>query len=313
AHPLHDDDVGPVKGSLVALFGGVALLLLIGCVNVASLLVARAATRASEVGLQLALGANARRIARLQLIEGLLLTMAGLAGGLLTASLGLTALVAMAPPSLRRLESSRIDAVVLVFLLAVSMVVGIVFSIAPYGELFKRAALGYGLTPRRTSTAPVLRRQIRAALVLVQVALSVVLLVSAGLLTRAFVQVLRVDPGFRTAQQLTFRIGVPGRYESPAAFNAFESDLQGRLGALAGVTAVGAMSHLPYDDMPNWSLLYSAETPMPSDARQADARAVSSGLFEAMGVPLVEGRPFTEHDDNPLNPVAIVDDRLARE
>jgi predicted permease len=314
AHPLQDDNVAPIRGTMLALFAGVALLLLIVCVNVASLLVARAATRASEVGLQLALGASRRRIARLVLFEGLLLAMLGMAGGLLTAWFTLRILVAVAPPSLSQLDGATVDAPMFGFLSAISLLAGLIFSTAPQIELFKRAARGHALQPERQTTASLVRRRTRVLLVVVQVALSVVLLISAGLLTRAFIEVLRVDPGFRSATQLTFRIAVPGRYESPAAFNAFAANLQSRLRALPGVTGGGAISHVPYDDMPNWSLTYSPDAPMPPDAaRQGDSRAISTGLLEALGVPLIDGRFFTDHDDDASRPVAIIDDRLAGE
>lgn len=164
----------------------------------------------------------------------------------------------------------------------------------------------------RTPTPPV-RHRTRGALVVVQVALSLVLLIGAGLLVRAFIEVLRVDPGFRSDRQLTFRIAIPSRHEYSNAFNVFARELQQRIAALPGVTSVGAISHLPYDDMPNWSLLYGTETPLPPNPPSADTRAISTDLLQTLGVALVDGRFFTDEDDNPKNVPAIVDERLAKE
>jgi putative ABC transport system permease protein len=157
------------------------------------------------------------------------------------------------------------------------------------------------------------RYRTRATLVAVQIALSVVLLVSAGLLLRTFLHVQRVDPGFRADQALTFRVAVPfQRYRPPAAFNSFSRELQRKLAAIPGVTGVGAISHVPYDDLPNWGTSYLSDvSPNDAGAPQADARAVTPGLFEALGVQLVEGRFFTDADQDPAHPVAIVDDKLA--
>jgi predicted permease len=141
-------------------------------------------------------------------------------------------------------------------------------------------------------------------LVIGQIALSVVLLASAALLVRAFLEVVRVDPGFRSERQLTFRSLVPRE--------TFVRELLEKVSAVPGVTGAGAFSHLPYDDLPNWGLPYSLESPIPPDAPTADARAVSPGLLETLGVQLVDGRMFTDHDRDPKNPVVIVDDKLAQ-
>jgi predicted permease len=309
---LQDDDVREIRGPLMALFGGVALLLLIACVNVASLLVARASSRTGEIALRLALGVSSGQLVRLFLVEGLLLTLLGGVAGAIVGYGGLRLLLALAPASLSRLETTRMDPAVFAFGLAVSIVAGLLFSLAPRAERIQGHAAGHPLQALRGSSAAAGRR-IRTVLVGVQIALSVVLIVGAALLVRTFVEVLRVDPGFTADRLLTFRIAVPDRYDHGAAFNSFASELRQRLAALPGVTKVGAISHLPYDGMPNWSLLYSRETVLPPDSPNADTRAISPELFEMLGVELVAGRFFTEDDDDPRNPVAIVDERLARE
>ncbi len=297
---LHDDNVREIRGPLLALFAGVALLLTIACVNVAGVLIARAAARTKETALRLALGASRGRLLRQSLIEGLLLSMLGAGGGIFVGYVLLRVLLAFLPESLNRLEASRVDAGVLAFTLGISVIWGVLLSLAP---ALTGAVSANLLTAGRTAAAPI-RYRMRGALAVGQIGLSVVLLAGAGLLVRTFLEVLRVDPGFRTDQHLTFRTLVPR--------DTFVRELLEQVTALPGVTGAGAFSHLPYDDLPNWALPYSLAAPVPADAPMADARAISPGLLEALGVQLVNGRVFTEHDNNPKRPVVIVDDKLAR-
>ena len=328
--PLHDDNVRDIRGPLVALFVGVGILLAIACVNVASLLIARAASRTRETALRLALGATRGRLLRQAVVEGLLLTALGAAAGIATGYTALRVLLAFAPASLSRLDASQIDGTVLAFTAAVSLTWGLLLSLGPVIELIKVEPPGWlgafwrDLGPRpgvfallasgigRSAAAP-LRYRLRTTLIVAQIAMSMVLLVGAGLLVRTFVEILRVDPGFRADRHLTFRIAIPERYGSHEAFIGFGDELQRRLSALPGVDGVGAISHIPYDDLPNWALPYSPELPIPPDAPMAHARAISPGLFEMLGVRLLEGRLFTAEDRNPKNPVAIVDETLARQ
>ena len=308
---LQDDGVRDIRGPLVALFVGVGLLLMIACVNVASLLVARAAARARETALRLALGASRGRLVRQWFVEGLLLTAFGAAAGVLAGHVGLRALVAAAPESLSRLGASRIDGAVIAFAVVTSLVWGVLFSLAPAIELLKvRAARS--LQPQWRSLATPIRQRMRTVLVTVQVALSLVLLVGAGLLVRAFVEVQKVDPGFRADRRLTFRVALPAsRYANSQTAVALSDDLRFRFAAMPGVTSVGAISHLPYDELPNWALAYAREPGSTKSVEaRADTRSVSTGLFETMGVQLVEGRFFTDAE---RAPVVVIDDQLARQ
>ena len=310
---LQEDGTREIRGPLTALFAGVAILLMIACVNVAGLLIARAAARGRETALRLALGASPWRLVRLFLVEGLVLTVLGSVGGMFAGYWSLRLLLMLVPESLGRLELATIDVTVLAFTIGISAIAGLLFSLAPRAELFRSSAAERPLQIHWRTTTPSASPRARSTLVALQIALSVVLLVSAGLLVRAFVEVMRVDAGFRTDSRLTFRLAIPGRYGSAESFNGFTGELQRRLAAIPGVTSVGTISHLPYDDMPNWSLLYGPTAPFPPDTPQADSRAISVGLFETLGVPLVDGRYFTESDDNPKSVVAIVDDRLAQQ
>jgi predicted permease len=308
---LQADAVREIRGPLLALFAGVAILLMIACVNVANLLIARATTRARETALRLALGASRARLLRQSLVEGLLLTLVGAAAGTVAGYVGLQVLVALAPDSLSRIQASRIDVTVLGFTLAISVVWGMLFSLAPTTEL-----LPGGLARRRSLNphASGGGRRMRAALVVVQTALSLVLLIGAGLLARAFVEVQQVNPGFQADRQLTFRVALPdSRYQSADALVSAAVELRRRLAALQGVTGVGAISHLPYDDLPNWYLTYALEAaPRGAGALKADARAISTGLFETLGVQLIEGQ-FFKDDENPTSLGVIVDELLARQ
>ena len=305
---LRDGGVGEIRGPLLALFACVGILLAIACVNVASLLIARAASRSRETAVRLALGASRQRLFRQALVEGLLLTILGAVAGVAAGHLSLRVLLALTPDSLARLSAARIDLTVFAFTMAVALFWGLLFSIAPLTELVKAGPIPW--SSERSAARPV-RYRVRAGLITLQIALSTTLLVTAMLLVRAFVNVLDVDPGFDGQSHLTFRIAIPG--ESREAFNTFAGDLQRRLEAIRGVTGVGAISHLPYDDLPNWALPYSLEQPIPMDAPMADARAVSPGTLETLGVRLVEGRFFSESDRNPRHPPVIVDDLLARQ
>jgi putative ABC transport system permease protein len=310
---LHADGVRLIRPALLALFGGVAILLLIACVNVASLLIARAATRARETALRMSLGAGYGRLIRQCLAEGLLLMALGGAMGLLVGRWGLQFLLAFRPASLERLGTARVDLAVLLVTAAIVGVWGVLFSLAPAAEVF-RTSLTTALQQDGRHSSGSVNYRTRSVLVVVQIALSVVLLVCAALMTRSFVEVQRVDPGFRSDRMLSFRIALPpARYQTPEVFNQFGRRLQAELSALPGVVGVGSVSHLPYDNLPNWGGPYITQ-PGADDsiAPMADNRAVTPGFFETVGARLVGGRLFTDADDPRSQPVAIVDDQLAR-
>jgi putative ABC transport system permease protein len=302
---LHADGVRDIRAPLLALFAGVGILLTIACVNVASLLIARAVSRSRETALRLALGASRRRLLRQSLIEGLLLTGIGAAAGVLVGGAALRALVALAPESLSRIAAARIDATVLAFTLGLSLAWGVLLSFAPAAALFTSRA------PSALARRP-LRYHTRATLIVTQIAMSVVLLVCAGLLVRAFIRVQQVDPGFHADGRVVFRVALSeSRYTTPEALVAASNDVRRRLAAIPGVTAVGAISHLPYDDLPNWYLTYAGIGSRTAGVvARADARAMSPGLFETLDVQLVDGRTFHRVDDV-RRPVAIVDEMLA--
>jgi predicted permease len=305
---LQADAVHEIRGPLLAMFGGVAILLLIACVNVASLLIARAAARTKETAMRVALGAGRARLLRQHLVEGLLLTTLGAVAGILIARWGLDALLALAPPALSRLSAAHLNTPVIVFSFAVVFAWGVLLSVAPLTEVWRvRLANAVRIDAARTGTTG---RSLRTALIAGQVAMSVVLVIGALLLVRTFQNVQSLDPGFNDNGIQSFRLAV--RAPSRERALAFSRELHGALAALPGVIGAGSISHAPYDHVPNWGGPYLAEKGAdPSTAPQADYRSLSPGALELLGIRLVEGRSFTEHDDPTSQPVIIVDTRLA--
>jgi putative ABC transport system permease protein len=311
---LQRDGVREIRAPLLALFGGVGILLVIACLNVTNLLMARAASRKKETAVRVALGASRVHLLRQSVVEGLVLSALGGVAGLLVARWSLNALIALRPDSLSRIISARVDPVVLLFAAGTSLTWGLLFSLAP---VTVRARTGLAATLQRDGrkTFGTMDYRARAALVVTQIALGVTLLIGAELMVRAFIALQRVDPGFRADSALSFRLPIGGtRYRTPEAINNFARTLQANLLALPGVTSVGAVTHLPLDHVGNWSGPYSSRAgSAKSVSPLADYRAISPGYFETVGAHLVDGRLFTEADDPKGEQVAIVDERLARD
>ncbi len=310
--PLHEDAMRDVRTPLRVLSIGVGILLLIACVNVAGLLVARAASRARETAMKTALGAGAGRILRQYVIESAILAALGGAAGLLIGQWGLSLLLSSTPDALGRLRLATLSPPVAALSLGIVTVWMLLLSLAPASETMKRSlveALRADAQRAGGGSGVALRR----VLTIAQVALSVVLVVAALLLIRTVLRIQQIDPGFEPGGALTFRVAPPGsRYPNQDAFNAFVRRLETELGSLPGAAGAAAISHAPYDHVPNWGGPYLSQPGGDaSTAPQADYRAVSPGLMEMLGVRLVDGRTFTESDDHHAAPVAIVDERLA--
>jgi putative ABC transport system permease protein len=306
---LQADAVRDIRGPLLAMFGAVAILLLIACVNVASLLIARAAARSKETAMRVALGAGNARLLRQHLVEGLLLTALGAVAGLMVARWGLDLLLALAPPALSRLSAARIDPIVISVSLAIVFTWGIFLSVAPLSEVW-RLRLAQAIRIDAARTGGHLGKTLRTALIGGQIAMSVILVVGALLLARTFMNVQAIDPGFDAEGVQSFRIAirVPNRDRAVA----FHRELQSRLSVLPGVIGAASISHTPYDHVPNWGGPYLAETGADvSTAPQADYRSLSPGALELLNIRLIDGRSFTEDDDQTARPVVIVDTRLA--
>jgi putative ABC transport system permease protein len=307
---LDADNTKAVRGPLLVVTASVALLLVISAVNVLGVLVARAAARRREMAVRVALGASLSRILRLALAEGLTLAVLGAAIGIGLGQGELSLLLALQPEALRRLGEVTLDGCVLAWTSALALLWGGLFTLAPLRE-YTRPDVGSALAATRGEGRR-LRPVFRSALVVAQVALTLVLLVGAGLLTRTFAKIQAIDPGFRADGVLTFRVpSATPRYPSPESRDALGRTLRAALGALPSVTSVGAASHLPYDAIPNWGGPFSAVEASDEALPNADYRSVSPGFFETAGVELRSGRFFTDADGPQSLPVAVVDELLA--
>jgi putative ABC transport system permease protein len=312
--PLHADAVRDVRPALLALFAGVGLVVLIACANVANLLLARATGREREIGLRAALGASRGRIARQLLTESLVLSGFGALLGLLVGRLGLTALLALRPASLARLAPTGLSLTVLAFTLMLAGATGLICGLAP-AVAASRRDLARALQEGGRGGSAGGRTRPQRVLVFAEVALGFLLLVGAGLLVRTFVALSGADPGFRPEATLTLQVSAQGgRYPDDASRRQLARTLSSSLGALPGVAAVGAVSHLPFDDYPNWYEYYWREGAPESERNtaMADHRAVLPGFFESLGVEIRRGRTFNDADDAAHPNVIVVDETLAK-
>ena len=313
---LKADGVREIRGPLLALFAGATILLAIACVNVAGLLTSRAMLRGRETAVCLALGVTRGRLAQQSLVEGGMLTVLGLVAGWCVGSAGLKLLLMCLPDSLSRISASRIDLPVVAFMSGIAIIWGLLFSLTPLLEwrpLPARMSIERPFASLGPYSGPG-RIQMRSALVVAQVALSLVLLVGAGLFLRTFLNLQRVELGYRADRHITFRIALPdARYPSTEARITGMDLLQHRLRAIAGVNSAGAISHLPFDDLPNWGLTYALDSaPQKAGAPFANSRAITPGLLETLNAQLIEGRFFSDGDANREAPVVIIDDILAQ-
>jgi putative ABC transport system permease protein len=313
--PLHEQTVGQVRPALLVLLASVAFVLLIACVNVANLLLARAAARQREIAVRAALGAGRWRLVRQLLTESTLLAACGGLLGLLLSSWGIEALVALAPASIPRLSEIRIDKGVFAFTALVSLATGILFGLAPAIEISKvnlNDALKEG---GRTSTGDVRRHRVRGALVISEVALALVLLIGAGLMIRSFERLGAVNPGFRPDHLLTMKVlltGTPPSQDQPII--AFFREAVERLGRLPGVRSAGAINYLPLStgmaSATSFTIVGQPD-PGPGNEPGTDVRVVDPNYFRTMGIPLLQGRGFTAGDTQQSARVLIVSETLA--
>lgn len=313
--PLHDTVVGSVRPGLLILLGAVGFVLLIACVNVANLLLARGAARRQELAVRSALGASGGRLASQVLIESLVLGLAGGAIGLLVGYVGTRLLVAASPADLPRLDGVRVDGTVIGFAALVSLFTGLIFGLAP--ALQARAA-GLMTTLRdggRGASGATLART-RRVLVTAEVALALMLLVGAGLLVRSFAALQAVDPGFRTENVLSFRVSAgSARYPEPVHVRQFQAALLERLEALAGVESATGISTLFLSRLPNMGAVAIEGIAPPSEDEPVTAVTsdfVHPAFFETMHIPIVRGRGFEPGDIAGATPVVIVNETFVR-
>ena len=312
---LRDQETRTVKPALLVLLGAVAFVLLIACANVANLLLARAAIREKEIAIRLAIGARRSRIIRQLLTESAVLGLVGGAAGLLLAVWGLRVLVALSPGDIPRLDQAGIDGRVLVFTLAVSLLTGLIFGLVPSLQVSKPDLNSTLKEGGRGTTGGAGGLRVRNVLVVSEIALSLVLLVGAGLLIRSFMRLQQFDLGFNPDNLATMRIQLPGtKYREAAQVEAFYKQLFERIESVPGVQSVGAISAMFLDDTPNSTNFSIEGRPVPTgaDAIEVPLDSVSPGYFRTMGIPLQRGREFDERDVRGSTPVVIVNETFVR-
>ncbi len=316
ATPLRDQIVGSVDRPLWILFGAVVFVLMIACVNISNLMLARATARAPEVAVRTALGASRSRLARQFVTESVLLASAGTALGLFVASWIVDGVIRFGPSDLPRLSDLSMNASVFAFSALIAVLTGIGFGVAPALHL------------SRTDAAMLLRagargiaggaQRTRALLVMTEIALGTVLLVGAGLLVRSFARLVSVDPGFRAEHVIVFDLAPGGaKYQYDAETNIFVDAVLTRLAALPGTSSAAVAANRPFDRDPGFEASTSFTVdgqPKPEKGMEPESRLlpVSPSYFTAMGMTLERGRTFTERDNRTdAAPVVVINDALA--
>ncbi len=312
ANPLRDEMVGDVRRPLLVVSGAVLMLMLIACANVANLSLARGAARRQEFAVRAALGAGRMRLVRQLLTETLLL---GAGAGLIGIGIAMAAtraLVRLDPGVIPQLDATRVNGSVLAFAIVATLFCAILVGIVP--ALRQSSARVHDAIRAGRSDSAQPRRQLRSVLVVAEVAMALVILVGAGLLTRSFIALQRVDQGFAPGPSLTFAVTLPrARYETSQKLIAFHDQLQPRLAALPGVVAVSGIDPLPLGGT-NWSGTFHIEgqvLPPGGQDPHAEYAVGLPGFAKALGMTLVRGREFEASDVQVAPAVAIVDDRLA--
>jgi len=314
--PLREQLVGNTRPTLLILFGAVGFVLLIACANVANLLLVRAAGRQKEIALRSALGAGRLRIIRQMITESVLLALVGGTLGTLLAVWAVDVMVTMSEGSIPATANVKIDATVLGFTLLISLVTGVLFGLAPALRTLRVNLIDSLKEGGRSGSEGASRNRTRSALVVLESAIAVVLLIGAGLLVRSLMRLQNVSPGFEAQNVLTMRVDLPrGKYDAPEKSANFFAELENRLAAVPGVETVGFVSELPLGGHPN-DMPYTVEgrpTSGPNDGYDDDFRRINRHYFDALKIPLLRGRNFTDQEVRQGAKVVIISDLLARQ
>ena len=326
--PLQEQIAGHMRKPLLVLLGASAVLLLIACANVVNLLLARMAARQGEFALRLALGAGRGRLTRQVLTESIVLSLAAGVLGIVLAAIGIRVLLALEPGNLPRLSEIELNLPVLAFAIGVALLTAIAMGLLTALRGTRLALREMMAQSQRTQTGSGSSHHIRNSLVVAQVALTLVLLIGAGLLGRSFVRLLDVDPGFRTRGAIVLDVSMPsdGSEESATRRIRFYDDLTTRLSSLPGVSAVGGVNTLPLggerSSNGTFIIMNSPDEQLrmedyielgrdPARTGQAEYRIASPGYFEAMGIPLIRGRLLDARDSRDAPHAAVISASLA--
>jgi putative ABC transport system permease protein len=312
--PLPEQTLGDVRSPLLIMLAASVLVLLIAVANVANLTLSRGASRQREIAVRMALGAGGRRVAAQLLTESALLGAIGGAVGAALAASGVKALVSIVPGNIPRLDAAGPDLRALIFAMGVSVASGVLFGVAP-ALLASRARLSDALKEGgRSGGFGKQSRTLRSAFVVTQVALALTLLAGSGLLIRSFQRVLEVDPGFRPDHVITGLVSPPAaEYKGGEQTLNFFTDLVGRMRQIPGARYAGASTDLPL--MSGWTRLFTPEgyQPPPGAGMNVIAHsAVLGDYFQAMGIPLLQGRLFTAEESAKAQPVVIISESIAK-
>jgi len=311
---LQDEVVGRVRRTIWLLFGAVGVLLVIACANVANLLLVRAEARQREIAVRSALGAGAGRVVRQLLTEGLVLAVLSAAAGLALATIGVRALAAWNPADIPRVASAGIDWRVVVFTAGIAIATTLIFSVAPAARLVRTGVVESMKEGSANATVGGGRRRFNGALVVAQMALSLVLLVGAGLMLRSLWSLQRLDLGFDPAGVLTMRISLPqASYQEPAQVVGFFARLTEEIRAVAGVRAAGAARSLPLGStIGDFGLRVDGYVPPAGTGAKGDWQIVTAGYIEAIGERIVRGRSIEPSDTSDSQLVALINEEMAR-
>ena len=319
--PLHDDLVGNVRPALLTLLAAVGFVLLIACANVANLLLARSSARQREIAIRRAIGAGRARIVRQLLTESVLLALAGGGFGLLLAVWGVDGLVHLSPTTVPRIHTVGVDRMVFAFTACLSMATGVLFGLAPAIQGSDAALHDVMRESTRSATAVGSVARLRGVLVVAEFALALVLLVAAALLIQSFWRLQRVTLGFNPDSVLTARLWLPqpnepstGPYFTHDARVRFYRRVLDRVATLPGVQSVGGVSTLPLaGSFGRASFTIEGQGTDATDVSTSQAALVTPGYFGALGIGLLRGRLFTDHDDVHAPPAVLVSESFARQ
>jgi predicted permease len=317
--PLLEQVVGNVRRTVLVLFGAVGLVLLIACANVANLLLARASGRQKEIAVRAALGASRLRLVRQMLTESVFLSVLGGAAGIWIAAWSLYAVRTINPGNIPRLDDVGIDSTVLIFTLGISVLTGIVFGLVPALRV-SRADLNASLKAGGRSGTDggglhATRDKLRGLLVTVEIALSLMLLVGAGLLVRSFARLQNVPPGFNPDHVISMLVSANGpKYKEDKAVIHFYQEVGDRIRNLPGVISEGAVRELPLTSSISWGgMTVEGYTPPSNEPElQLDQREADPTYFQTMKIPLLSGRFFSETDTDTSQKVVLVDEKMAK-